>query len=57
MKIRLTLITENDKPVSVLGENPEEKIKQVWDLILTLIMTLNPGDKAFVEKAEVIENE
>ena len=55
MKIRLTVITENDKPVSILGENPEEKIKQAWDLVLTIIATLNPGDKAFVEKVEVIE--
>ena len=55
MKIRLTVITENDKPVSVLGENPEEKIKQAWNLALTLIATLNPGDKAFVEKVEVVE--
>ena len=55
MKIRLTVITENDKPVSVLGENPEEKIKEAWNLVLTLIATLNPRDKAFVEKVEVIE--
>lgn len=55
MKIRLTIITENDKSISVLGENPEVKIKQAWDLVLTLIATLNPGDKAFVEKVEVIE--
>lgn len=57
MKIRLTLITENDKPVSVLGENPEEKIKRAWDLALTFIGTLNHGpvDKVFVEKVEVIE--
>lgn len=55
MKIRVTLLTENNKPVSVLGENPEAKIKQAWDLALTLIATLNPGDKAFVEKVEVVE--
>lgn len=56
MKIRVTLLTENNKPVSVLGENPEEKIKRAWELALTLIMTLNNGDKALVEKVEVLED-
>ena len=28
MKVRVTIITENDKPVSMLGENPEIAIKR-----------------------------
>ena len=55
MKIRLTLITENDNPISVLGENPEEKIKDVYERILARAMLKSPGDRAVIEKVEVIE--
>ena len=55
MRIRVTLLTENNKPVSVLGKNPEEKIKRAWELALTLIMTQTPGETAIVEKVEVVE--
>ena len=27
MRVRITLMTENDKPISVLGENPEKELK------------------------------
>ena len=28
MDVRVTLMTKNDAPVSILGDNPEKKIKQ-----------------------------
>lgn len=37
MKIRLTIMTENDKPVENLGDNPEEKIKKAWDILLSMM--------------------
>lgn len=54
MKVRVTIMTENDKPVSVLGENPEEKIKRGWELVLALLNTRSE-DKATLEKVEIVE--
>lgn len=54
MKVRVTIMTENDKPVSVLGENPEEKAKRVWELVLALLNTKSE-DKATLESVEIIE--
>jgi len=54
MKVRVTIMTENDKPVSVLGENAEEKVKRAWELAITLINSLSE-DRAIVEKVEVVE--
>ena len=59
MKVRVTLITENDKPVSMLGENPEVSIKRAWDLVLAMLSleSKDPSDKAFVESVEIIGEE
>ena len=54
MKVRVTIITENDKPVSILGENPEEKLKGAWEWLLAMLNTLG-DDKATLEKVEVVE--
>lgn len=54
MKVRVTIMTENDKPVSVLGENPEEKVKRGWELVLALLNTQSE-DKVMLESAEIIE--
>ena len=56
MKVRVTLITENDKPVSMLGENPEIAIKRAWDLVLAMLSleSKDPSDRAFVENVEII---
>lgn len=55
MKIRVTLLMENDKPISTLGENPEEKIRKVYEFILALGMMKSPGDNAVIEKIEIVE--
>jgi len=55
MKVRVTLITENNSPVSALGENPEETIKNAWELMLCLIASVSDnGDSAYVEKVEIL---
>lgn len=58
MKIRLTIMTENDKPVDVLGKNPEEKIKRAWDAVLTMIALMSEdNENAYVERVEVVRGE
>lgn len=58
MKIRLTIMTENDKPVENLGENPEEKIKRAWDILLTMISLMSEeNENAYVERVEVVRGE
>lgn len=55
MKIKLTLITENNVPVESLGDKPEEKIKQAWELVLSMIATLSDDEsKAQVESVEIL---
>ena len=56
MKVRVTLMTENDAPVSSLGENPEEVIRNGWELLLGLMtVESDNGDSAYVEKVEILE--
>lgn len=58
MKIRLTIMTENDKPVENLGKNPEEKIKKAWDVFLTMITLMSENNEnAYVERVEVVRSE
>lgn len=52
MKIRLTIMTENDKARPL--ELTEEKVKAAWQLVLDA-MRLMTGDKCTVEKAEFAE--
>lgn len=64
MKVRVTLLTENNSPVEALGENPENRIKGAWELMLTMFMCYGKsmgvddnGDKVTVEKVEVVRDE
>ena len=58
MKIRLTIMTENDKPVENLGDNPEEKIKKAWDVLLLMIAMMSENNEnAYVEQVEVVRGE
>lgn len=55
MKVRLTIMTENDKPLK--DGITEEKIKNAWQLIfdlLNLTTSSDPSEKATVEKAEIV---
>lgn len=54
MKIRLTILTENDKPLT--DDISEEKVKNAWQAVLSLLMLTgsDPSEKATVEKAEIV---
>lgn len=55
MKVRLTIMTENDKPLK--DGITEEKIKNVWQAVLDLLnlaTSSDPSEKATVEKAEIV---
>lgn len=54
MKVRVTLMTENDKSVSALGENPEEKLKRGWELVCAMLNTMS-DDSATLENVEIVE--
>lgn len=47
-------MTENDKPISNLGENPEEKVKRGWELICAMLNTAG-DDSVALEKVEIVE--
>lgn len=56
MKIRLTLLTENDKQRP--PELTEEKVKAVWQLIgNTMCLFSDNDDTCVVEKVEFVEEE
>lgn len=55
MKIRLTVLTENDAPIN--EKLTEEMIIKTWQLVLDSICLFSGnGDKATVEKAEILED-
>lgn len=49
-------MTENDKPVEVLGEDAEEKVKMAWDKLIGLL-TIFGKDTAYVESVEILRGE
>lgn len=52
MKTRIVLYGENNKPVSILGDNPQEKAKKAWDAVIALLATTT-DDILRVERVEV----
>lgn len=54
MKIRLTILTENNKK---RNENlTEDKVKEAWQYILNMLSSLSENeDKAIVENVEFVE--
>ena len=55
MKIRLTILTENNKK---RNENlTEDKVKETWQFILNMLSSLSENeDKAIVENIELLED-
>ena len=55
MKIRLTILTENNKK---RNENlTENKVKETWQYILNILSSLSENeDKAIVENVEFVES-
>ena len=54
MKVRLTIMTENDKPRP--EEVTEDQVKAAWQAVLNM-MCLNPADSVTVESIEFVEDE
>lgn len=55
MKVRVTILTENDKPRP--AELTEETVARVWQFCLNLFTADSEGkEKATVEKAEFVED-
>lgn len=58
MKVRITVLTENDKPLPPVEERPtEEQVVKAWQVIFDMMMILmgKPDERATVESAEFIE--
>lgn len=55
MKIRLTILTENNKK---RNENlTEDKVKETWQFILNMFSSLSENeDKVIVENVELLED-
>ena len=56
MITRVTIVAKNNEPMSVLGDNPNEKVKAAWEIALNFIALRN-GETVNVESAEVWDNE
>lgn len=56
MKIRLTIMTENDKLCT--DDISEEKVQKAWQTIFDLLTltSSDPSEKAIVEKAEIVSD-
>ena len=56
MKVRITILTENDKPRT--DDISEEKVKKAWQTIFDFILlsSADPSEKVLVEKAEFVED-
>lgn len=57
MKVRITVLTENDKPLPPVDKRPtEEQIVKAWQVIFDMMTLMGKSkDRATVEKAELIE--
>lgn len=57
MKIRLTVMTENDVPAKALGENGLEKARRVWETLFALLsLQADSTDTIRLEKIELVED-
>lgn len=56
MKVRVTLLTENNTPISVLGENPEEKLRKAWEAFAAMVNCAGE-DRCTVESVAFVNEE
>lgn len=55
MKVRLTIMTENDKPRP--EELTEDKVKAVWQAVLNVMCLMSDSDDSItIESAEFVED-
>ena len=56
MKIKLTIIGENDVPISNLGDNPKDKIRNAYMALFNMLNSTTPkNEKMILEDIEIIE--
>ena len=56
MKVRVTLMTENDKHSNLTKEEIEEAAKKSWELLCMMFNnTYNQTETVAVEKCELVE--
>lgn len=57
MKVRITVLTENDKPLPPVGKRPtEEQVVKAWQVIFDMMTLMGESNEsATVESAEFIE--
>ena len=57
MKVRITVLTENDKPLPPVWKRPtEEQIVKAWQIVFDMMTIMGKSDeRATVESAEFIE--
>ena len=57
MKVRITVLTENDKPLPPVEDRPsEEQIVKVWQVIFDFMTLMGKSDeRAIVESVEYVE--
>ena len=54
MKTRITIYAENDKPMELLGNNAEEKVRAAWEVLLNFATLTNEEEGKYrVENVEV----
>lgn len=57
MKVRVTLLTENDKHMPLKTKEEQAAACRIgWEMVCKLLMDISPEEKATVESVEVIEN-
>lgn len=55
MKVRVVLMTENDKHIDGSDEYLSSQAKAVWDIAAAMLTKLSNGEICTCESAEVIE--
>lgn len=57
MKVRVTLMTENDVPAGNMGPDIEEKSRRAWEALCDMInLAGGPNkDKVTLESVEIVE--
>lgn len=56
MKLRITLVTENDKHLNVTKEEIEDAAKKSWELLCMMFNnTYDQTEKVTVEKCKLVE--
>ncbi len=56
MKVRITILTENDEPLPTFDERPsEELVKEAWQNIFDMLGLLAGDSKGIVEKVDFVE--